>query len=80
VSRPNEVAIREIVQNAKPVTLKEIYHHYLGFIPPGIDNSEAALGQIIYEFNPKDLPPLSLDQIDLKTGRISAAAFHAGFS
>jgi hypothetical protein len=79
VSRLNEVAIREIVQNAKPFTLKEVYHHYLGFIPPGIDNSEVALGQIIYEFNPKNLPPLSLDQIDIKTGRMSAAAFMPDF-
>ena len=54
----NEAAIREIVTNSSPVTVREHYLNVIGEIPSGIEQSGTSLDSIIYEYNPKNRPPL----------------------
>ncbi len=80
VIRFNEAAIREIVSKSKLVSLKQHYLNYIGHIPHGIevDNTDA----VIYEYNPKDLPPMNFSSLKLNESGIpvlSSPAFQPIF-
>lgn len=67
VSRLNEAAIDEIIKNAKPVTQRQHFLNLIGQLPLGVETIGWDLDGIVYEYNPKNLPPISLSDINIKT-------------
>jgi hypothetical protein len=71
VYRLNEVAIKEIVSNSKPVTFRQHLLNQVGAIPLGVEQLGWDLDSIVYEYNPNNHPPISLDSIKRDTnGRL----------
>jgi hypothetical protein len=76
----NEAAIEEIVSKSKPVTRRQHFVNYIGSIPAGMQTN--ALDDIVCEYNPKNLPPISTSGFQLnEQGRaiLSSPAFQPVF-
>lgn len=61
--RLSESAFSEIVQKSKPVTQHENFLNIFGSIPPGAEQAYD-LSATIYEYNPRNLPPIALCDVD----------------
>lgn len=60
VWRLTEAAITEIVTKSRPVTLGENLKHMIGEVPV-VGGNMLDLDEIIYEYNPNNLPPIQMD-------------------
>jgi hypothetical protein len=80
VIRFNEAAIREIVSKSKLVSLKQHYLNHIGHIPHGIEVDNTNV--VVYEYNPKALPPMNFSSVKLNESGIpvlSSPAFQPIF-
>jgi hypothetical protein len=77
VRQLNENAIKKIVKNAKPVPLRQHYLNFLGQIPQGAGGINQP-DSTIYEYNPKQLPPIltsKLTQNDERRPQFASPVF-----
>jgi hypothetical protein len=71
VVRLNKTGLDEIVQNSKPVTMRQNLLNTIGSIPHGMEQAGYNLDAIIYEYNPNNLPPLSPSDLKAdESGRV----------
>ena len=62
------VAINAILAGSLPVTLRQFYLNSVGSIPHGLDRVQNLDG-LVYQFNPKSLPPISASRMSTENGR-----------
>jgi hypothetical protein len=73
----NEAGVEEIVRNSKPIKLSDLYLHQFGTVPEDAKGED--LDYTIYEYNPQNLPPFSLDDIKYENGKVFSNSFQPLF-
>lgn len=65
VKRFNLKAIEEIVSRSSRVTVEQHFINLTGAVPQGIENMGYDLKSFVFEYNPNNLPPVSISEVEL---------------